>query len=352
MTTQFFWNSLAVLVAWLIVWERLFSVLRRQPHLTPAARRQVWLFWTAFFGFAMAGTVYHPAVQKLLTVSGWFHDVPQTGLAIAAYVIGAHICYSFAPAFRPRWNWPLYVGAGVVSIYIFLSWTTRAWPIVSSLVASKSAIPRLIFDAFMLVVLGRIVLPAYGWAWRHEQQRPMRLRFRLIAGMHGFVAAWFLVEIGEAAAWIYGIVFNLTPVYVPLGVFITLLFAAHFVPPSFFVYLVQMLDYPRDILTYLYVRKVEIRSARLVNWRPIHFGWRDMLREPAKAVYRCVVAIFDMRKLLRQCDHVDAQDLSIRLDAVAQADLDYTEIVAQLRELGQTRGRNHTASRPPLGLTV
>jgi hypothetical protein len=335
MTAQLFWNSLAAVVAWFIVVNRLVSVLRRQPHLSPTAKRQVWLFWGAFFGFAIAVTIYQPFVQKLLNASGWLHDVPQTVLAIVVYVIGAHICYSFAPAVCPRRNWPLYVGAGAIVVYLFVAWATKSWPIVSPLLSSRGAVPRLVFNAFLLVILGRIVLPAYVWAWRHEQQRPMRLRLQSIAGMHGFVVVWLLIGTGDAAASTFGIALDLTPVYVTLGVFITLLFAAHFAPPSFFVDLAQRLDYPDEVLTYLDIRKVQVRAARLVNWRLIRLGWQDVLRDPAKAVYRSVVAIFDMRKLLKQCDHPDAQALSRQLDAVAKPDLEYDDIVRRLREIGR-----------------
>ena len=352
MTARLFWNSLAATVAWLIVVNRLISVLRRQPHLSPTAKRQVWLFWSAFFGFAIAVTIYHPSVQRLLEASGWLHDVPQTVFVIAAYVMGAHICYSFAPVLRPRWNWPLYIGAGAIAVYVFVAWATKSWPIVNPLLASRGAIPRLVFNAFLLVILGRIVLPAYVWAWRHEQQRPMHLRFRLIAGMHGLVVLWLLIGTGDVAARTFGVAFNLMPVYVTLGVLITLLFAAHFAPPSFFVYLAQRLDYPKDVLTYFYVRRVEVHVAHWANWKLTPMSWRGVLRDPATAVYRSVVSIFDMRKLLKQCDSGDAQDLSRQIDSIARPDLDYGEIVSRLREIGRGLGKRPKAGRSPMRLTV
>ena len=347
-----FWNSLMAAIAWLIVLTRLISVLRHQPHLSPNARWRVWLFWCAFFSFAVVVTIYHPFVQQLLSVSGWLRDIPIIAIAIVAYVIGAHICYGFAPVFRPRWNWPLYAGIMALAVCVLIGWATHSWPIVSRPLTDTATFPRLVFAAFLLVVLGRIVLPAYIWAWRHEEQQPMRLRFRLIAGMHGSIALWLLLRIGETAAWAVGLTLNLGLVYVVLGVLITLSFSAHFLPIFFFVQMTQIINYLRNISTYFYIRRVEVYAARLIPWRLGPIGWQDVIREPAFTIYQCVIAILDMRKMLRRCNHVDAQDLSDRFDDNMRPDMSYDEIVTCLRDIGRSLGGKRPTDQSRLSLSV
>lgn len=337
MTTQVFWNGLAMLGAWAIVLNRLVHVLRRQPQLSPAAKRHVWFFWGALVGFAIVVTLYHPLTQKLLDMSGWFYRVPQAVLAITVYVVGAQICYGFAPVIRPRWNWPLYVGIGVISLYIFLSWATQTWPIVRPLVADNDALPCLVFSSFLLVLVCQIVLPAYAWAWRQEHQKPMRLRLQWIAVMHWLIVAWLLIRSGEAMASVLGEVVDFSTVYIALGVLITILFAAHFVPPSFFVRLTQWLDYPADVLTYFYICRVATLAERLAVWNSSSAHWRDVLSDPAKTIYQRVVSILDAHKSLKRHAHPTADVISAHLDAFVAEQLNYDEIVMRLRELGRTQ---------------
>lgn len=352
MTGFLFWTSLMAVIAWLIVITRLISVIRQHPHLSPIARQRVWLFWAAFFSFAVVVTIYDPLVQDFLKGSGWLRDIPIIALAIITYVIGTRICYGFAPALRPRWDWPLYTGIGALAVCVLVAWAAQTQPIVSRPLVDKAIFSRLIFAAFLIVVLGQVIVPAYVWAWRHEQQQPMRLRFRLIAGMHGTIALWLLLRVIEAAAWVVGLALSLGSVYVVLGVLITFLFSAHFLPPSLFVKMAQALKYLQNIVTYFFIRRVEIYAVGLIAWQASPFNWFDILGKPDVAVYRCVIAILDMRKMLRRCDYVAAQDLSDRLDNNLRLDMNYEEIVASLRNIGRGLGRRSRTAQSPVGLAI
>lgn len=336
MKALLFWNTLAAGAAWAIVVARLVVVLRRQPQLSSQARQQVWFFWGAFFCFALATTAYNPTLQTYLKMPAWFRDFPQTTFAIVAYIVGVRICYGFAPSFRPHHDWPLYLGIGTLAVYLFVAWAAHAALAVRSLLLENNAIARLMLDALLLVVVGRIVLPAYNHAWRNEGQRPMRLRFWCIGGMHLLVALWLAIEIGDTAARVLGIALNLTPTYALLGVGITVLFSAHFLPLSYFVYLARASDYSRDWLTYWHMRRLQLEMARHIGRKTTVTPWREAWRDPGLAVYRSVISIFDMRKLLQRCDTEQAQVLSRQLDQIGLSQPDYEVTVACLRHLAST----------------
>lgn len=346
MTALLPWMGLINLTLWSAVVVRFGVVVRRWPNLK--AQRQAWLSWAGYFTIALASTLYNPAVQNYLnrTLGLWFNKTLYVGaMVVIIYVMWSDLCCDFAPHLRPRWNWPLYVGLLTIGAGGLLTGAVSSGKLTPAFVVPGSTPAGILFAAFLMVVVGRINVPALTWAYRHEAQRPMRLRFLVMSLVHATVAFWVPISIVEHLVVATGRIFSLAPIYALLmGVFTVTFVASYLLPATYFVRLVQAYDYFRDLRTFLLIRRIERAAARWTGQDPAPIGIADILRSPAAAIYRSVIAIFDCHKPLKEQSDSAPHWLGARLDRIARPDLAYSEIIAYLRDIGRHHLRPSTES--------
>jgi hypothetical protein len=290
------------------------------------------------FILAVTVTIYHPMAQNLLEteIGKWLSTVPRTLLAIVGNLVAVHLSYEFAPHLRPRRNWPLAVGVLTCMVYIILARAVEVGLIQLEPLQHGSTLPDLVFDYSLLVLNSRVLLPAFAWAAQHEQQRAMRLRFVVTLGVHIVITLWMITGLTEATMIVFAAGADFALVYVLLAVVGPVLcIAAYLVPASYFVSAIQMLDHASQLLTFVFVHHLELRVAQLSGEGSIPRGAREILTMPSTAIYRSVIATFDLRKLLRTQPSQGAQILAARLDAVARPELEYPQVVQRLRQIGR-----------------
>jgi hypothetical protein len=335
MDVSYLLHGLIALGFWIAVGGRFVVTVRHGISRSGSAQRQAWYSWFTFFCIAIAATVYHPAIQSFFAThfGAWFSTVPRVSMALAAYVVGVHICYESAPQLRPRWNWPLYGGVVTLGLYVLIVRATAAGILPG--LPRVSVLADLLFNAFILLIVTQIALPSIRWAHQHEQQRPMRLRFSVMWGMHVIVGLWMLGGITESLVLLagghadYGLFF-LFLMIVGMVAFTT----SHLMPAAYFVYGVRAMDYCADLLTFGLVRFVEICAARWTGRNLRSIPTTEVLIAPALAMYKSVIAIFDARKLLKVQSTLPPRILGTQLDTVARPELEYAEIVRRLRRIG------------------
>jgi|CXWL01.1.fsa_nt_gi hypothetical protein len=346
MTALLPWMGLINVVLWSAVVIRFGVVVRRWPNLN--ARRQAWLSWAAYFSIALASTLYNPAVQNYLNraLGLWFNKTLYVGaMVVIIYVMWSDVCCDFAPHLRPRWNWPLYVGLLTIGVGGLLTWAVSSGKLTPVFVVPGSTPAGILFAAFLMVVVGRINIPALTSAYRHEAQRPMRLRFLVMSTVHAMVAIWVPVSIVEHLMVAVGRTPNLALIYALIMAVFTLTFVASYLMPAiYFVRLVQAYDYFRDLQTFVFIRRIELAAARWTGEDPVPIGIAEMMRSPAAAIYQSVIAIFDRHKPLKAQSASAPRWLGTRLDRIARPDLAYSEIIAYLRDMGRHHLKSPTES--------
>jgi hypothetical protein len=293
-----------------------------------------------YFCLALAATAYYPDTQHLLEthVGAWFGSVPRVVLATTGYLLGVSIAYDFAPHLRPRWNWPLYLGVLASVTHVLLVWTVGLGHLKLPNILQTSLLGDVVFNYLILLLVARIGLPAFVWAWQQERQRPMRLRFQAMMATHVGIGLWSLTGILEALSLTVGWPFQLASVYNTLAIYCAIVFTlSYLMPAQNYVAIAQALDYLSDLRAFLYIRVLENTVSRYTGRRLIQLSVSDVIRAPAAAVYRSVIAIFDGRKLLQIQPDLPARILATQLETAARADLEYPEVVRCLARLGQER---------------
>lgn len=329
---------LAVLL-WVAVAYRLVIAWRRRPSLESGAGRQAFLLWGAFACVAAAATLYSPAVQAVLRQR--FGDgVGTMSLAVCGtvgYLCGVHAAYDFAPPTRPRWNWPLWLGAATIGVITLVDAAAASGRLMPASPVGRRQSAEALFDMLLLLLAVRVGLPATAWALRQERHRPMRARFLAMLAMHGTTAVWMLVGILEnLIAALGGRDLRATPVYAVLsvagGTFFVLAFLA---PASHFVHLVRAADHMKDLASFAILRAVEWRAAQWMGREARRLRWVEALRSPGDAVYLSLIATLDARKVLKGHAHPQAQWLGRQLDAAACPEMEYAATVRAARRVGQ-----------------
>jgi hypothetical protein len=332
----YFWaTSLVSLVSLSVALFRLAVVLRRGPKLSSSAQRQIWFYWGALLCFAFGTTIFHPFVLNWLKTVDWLITVPRAFLALTAYILGAHICYEFAPPLRPKWNWPLYVGIFTMVVYAVLAWLT-----VSSFyhLKPKGLVPDLVFNVVIVTLIMRVVIPSFIWAWQHDGQEPMRLRFLFILVFHLVVAVWVLTKTAEDMLLALGISLDFAFAYTGLGILLGISFPAHFVPMQYFVLMSRALNCVVSLWDFLCILVLEASVNQWIGRVSLLPRFKNVLKSPGEEIYWCVIAIFDARKLLKWQAQVSSEMRTIgeQLDRVVQLDPEYPDLVRELSRIGQS----------------
>lgn len=335
-------ESIASAIVWIAVTVRFITTVRRGIGRSGPAQRQAWLFWAIFFALAVASVVHHPLFRTFLAlnVGEWFRQVPERLMSIAVYLLGVQICYEFARPMRPRWNWPVCMSLLVFGAYVLLATGIASGKMIESGVMSWDIFISLLLDYAVFLMVVRVGIPSFVWAWRHERQRPMRLRFAVMVAVHAGIGVWKATAVLETVIVALGHAYNFAPLYSFLAIFCTMTFvASHLMPAGFFMRLTMLQDYLSDLITFTFIRALECQTARLTGRQAAALGGGGtVLHSPAVAVYRSVIAVLDTRKLLKTQTHPLAQKLSEKLDAVTYPDLDYSEVISGLRQVGKELG--------------
>jgi hypothetical protein len=145
---------------------------------------------------------------------------------------------------------------------------------------------------------------------------------------------WALAGIAEEATALVDTRFDFRPVYAFLGVMQLIAFIVYFLPGRVLLRLQELFDYAGALLTLTIIWTLECHVGRVTGRRRRSPILSDAVQSPGEAIYPCVIAILDSRKLLLQDTGASSIWLSRQLDSVACPELDYPEVVARLRNIG------------------
>lgn len=318
---------LAVLVVWVVVGARFSIAMRRRAGVrTTQADQQAWLLWSVFFAAAMALTSHLSSVHSILAQAygTWSVDVPQTVISVSAYMLTARVSYSLAPPIAPATHWPRSAGLLAIAANTLLAY--RGHPVAAAAV----------FNAYILTVTVRVVIPALEWSLAHEAQRPMRWRLSLMNLTQAGVVTWMAVGIIEGLSLTVGHR-PLPPVVygAPLTVIVPSFIVGYLMPATLFVRAIRVYEYGRSLGHLLAVRALEAHAALYTQRAVVPLAWPDILRRPGWALYRTTIAVCDARKLLEQAPGGPGAALARRLRILAESDLDADRLVAHLSSIGR-----------------
>jgi hypothetical protein len=153
-------------------------------------------------------------------------------------------------------------------------------------------------------------------------------------GLWYLFTTWALAGIAEEATALVDARFDFRLVYASLGVTQLIAFIVYFLPGRVLLRLQELFDYAGALLTLAIIWMLECRVGRVTGRHRRSLIVSDVVQSPGKAIYPCVIAILDSRKLLLQDTGTFSSWLSQQLDSVACPELDYPEVVARLRNIG------------------
>ncbi len=188
----------------------------------------------------------------------------------------------------------------------------------------------------LLLVVTQIMVPSLPWLARPERRLQVRLWRLVMIWIYGAVAYWILDDLAGSLARIAGLHYGPDPVaWMALGMWFPSLVLARHAPALCFRRLAQARLYFLDLRAYAFIRPVETRAAQLVGRaaRPINLA--ELFQAPDAALYRSVIAILDVRKLLKARAATPASRLGAQLDSVAGSELTYQDAVTQLCRVGR-----------------
>lgn len=329
------WITIVMVGVWIVVLSRLPTIFKRPANQSATARFTLQLARSSMLGLCVVITLYHPWARNWLDTTGWFSNVPRIATAIIVIILVTRFCYLLAPSVRPRWDWPLWAGVLAIGASAGTAWIVSL-PLPDGLTLARQKIPGQFFNLFTIFISLRVVVPAHQWISRREPQRVMRLRLQAMIWLWSLFTTWALVGMAEVVAILLNIRLDFRPMYALIGV--TELFPAvvYFLPGSGSSRLLRLFDYFRDLLTLLIIWSLEYSVARVIGRRRRPLNMWEVVWSPAEALYLCVIAILDSRKLLLQDAKASSNWLCKQLDSVARPELDYLQVVAQLRKIGLT----------------
>ncbi len=327
------WISIVLVGVWIVVLSRLPTLFKRLPNQSATARFILHIGWTALIGLCLVVPLYHPSVRNWLAATGWFSSVPRAAAAIIVVAVVTRFCFQVAPAMRPRQDWPLWAGILTIGAYVGSEWMI-SFSLHGDMMSARRQIPDQFFNLYVIFVGLRVVIPAHQWILRQEPQRVMRLRLQAMIGLWYLYATWALVGVAEAAAALVDIRFEFRLVYAFLGMTQLTAFIVYFLPSRVLLWLLELFDYVGSLLTLAIIWLLECRVEQVTgrHRRPLTIS--DVVWSPSEAIYLCVIAILDSRKLLLQDAEASSGWLCRQIDGVARPELDYPQVVARLRKIG------------------
>lgn len=329
-----------VLAGGIVLVGRFNHAFRRGLTRSESATRLARLIWTLFLFILLAGTVHHPMVSgwKERSIGGWFARILRVVFAVGAYMMTAQACFGFAPSLRPkRWNWPLVLGVVTILSYVTIvavfDYGGAFLPSSPEYYWEYAADP--LFHFYVLLIAIRTVLPALELARRREGQRPIQLQFALMSATHVAVVIWMMNDMVHDLGVVVGFGYEARPAYhISILLFASTFLFSYFMPATYFVSMVRLLDYLSDLINFLPVRFLQVQCLSWVGHAISRINTRALFADPGTLLYQDVIGTLDTRKALKLHGESDANELGRQLDQAADPHIGYSQVVDRLRTLG------------------
>ena len=324
-------NGLAALVGWGMILWRLPRVRLRSTD--------------AFYAFATLVCFTLAATFSTPFVVSWVDShiqlpagslVAEYVFAIAAASFWALSCLSLDVSLRRR-RW-LILLAPVALVGLLTTWLIYLPEMGSARSGNTTGelILTTLVHAYAFAIVATIAVPALGHRIANEPALPIRLRFLTILATQVILAIWLGARMTLGPLVLLGILprtYSFSFVNVLIGLMI-LAYMGSLLPPIAFARMARWAVYWRDWTSLRRLKRIERRTAQMLNASPLDVSFAEAMRTPDYALYRVAIAILDRRKALRVSQNDKAKRLAWRIDRLVTECPGYSELVESLRKIG------------------